>query len=46
MNDIIVDWLELQKFGGKHCTVIEDRSYTRDVIKRLGKFGFIGICII
>jgi hypothetical protein len=39
MNDLIVNWLELQKFRGKHCTVIEDRSYTRDAIKRLANFA-------
>ena len=39
MNDVIVNWRKLKKFRGKHCTVIEDRSYTRDVIKRLANFA-------
>jgi hypothetical protein len=34
MNDVIVNWRKL-KFRGRHSTVIEDRPYTRDEIKRL-----------
>ena len=35
MNDVIINWRKLKKFKCKHRTVIEDRPYTRDEIKRL-----------
>jgi hypothetical protein len=35
MNDVGLRWKKLKKFKGKFKNVIEDRSYTRDKIKKI-----------
>jgi hypothetical protein len=35
MNDVGLRWKKLKKFKGKFRNVIEDRSYTRDKVKKL-----------
>jgi len=35
MNDVGLRWKKLKTFNGKFKNVIEDRSYTRDKIKKL-----------
>jgi len=41
MNDVVLRWKKLKTFKGKFKNVIEDRSYTRDKIKKTN--GGIGI---